>query len=345
MQENTMNLSEVTKFIGTCGSDITTVVVGEPGTGKSSILNTLAKQYPDHTPVYIDAPVTDVPELGMPAVIDGRTISALHEQWVLDKPAIFMIDEIGKMVGITKLVMTRFMLERNMLGHSIHPDSIIFGTSNLTTDGVGDAFPAHMNNRVTKIQLAKPTADEWTHWGADNGIDPLVLAWVDQYPQAFGTYLDAAEKENPYIFNPKSNSGAFVSPRSLEKASHIIKRRSIIGNQSTALALVGTVGNSAAKDMAAFFSLADALEKYATIEASPETAKIPTNVAARLMMVFGLNARVTDKTIGAHLTYMKRMPEEMQAVWGRNLVRSSKAGVAMSMRSFAQWATGIGALL
>jgi hypothetical protein len=249
------------------------------------------------------------------------------------------------MVGITKLVMTRFMLERNMLGHDIHPDSIIFGTSNLATDGVGDSFPAHMNNRVTKIQIAKPTSDEWLHWGADNGIHPMVLAWVDQYPQAFGTYLEPSEKENPYIFNPKINTGAFVSPRSLEKASHIIHKREQIGNSATLIGLIGTVGQSAARDMSAFFSLADALERYETVEKNPTTAKIPTNVAARLMMVFGLNARVTAESIEAHLTYMNRMPEEMQAIWGRSLVRSSKAGIAMSQRTFAQWAAGIGALL
>jgi energy-coupling factor transporter ATP-binding protein EcfA2 len=349
MIENTLNLNQSAQLIGEVGNLVTTVLVGEPGVGKTTILKSLAAQYPTHVPIYIDAPVTDIPELGMPAVrnINGeeRTVSALHEQWVLDRPAIYMIDEIGKMVGPTKLVMTRFMLERNMLGHDIHPDSIVFGTSNLATDGVGDSFPAHMNNRVTKVQISKPSADEWIHWGSEHGIDPMVLAWVDQTPHALNSYLDASEKENPYIFNPKVNTGAFVSPRSLEKASHIIKRRHALGNEVTRIALMGTVGKSAAGDMQAFFGLADALERYETVEKNPDTAKIPSNVAARLMMVFGLNARVDAKTIEAHLTYMKRMPEEMQAIWGRSLVRSSKAGVAMSVRAFAQWAASIGALL
>jgi len=345
MRVNTLSITDTAKVISEVGSNITTVVMGEPGCAKSSLLKLIGESYPNHAQVYIDCPVTDVPELGMPAVINGKTISALHEQWVLDKPAIFMLDEIGKMVGITKLVMTRFMLERNMLGHDIHPDSIIFGTTNLTTDGVGDSFPAHMNNRVTKVQIRKPSADEWIHWGSEHGIDPMVLAWVDQTPHALASYLDASEKENPYIFNPKQNTGAFVSPRSLEKASHIIKRRQALGNKLTRIALMGTVGASAAGDMQAFFGLADALERYETVEKNPDTAKIPSNVAARLMMVFGLNARVTAETIDAHLTYMKRMPEEMQAIWGRSLVRSSKAGVAMSVRAFSQWAASIGALL
>jgi hypothetical protein len=347
---NTMNLDEAAKFISACGRKVTTLLVGEPGVGKTSILKTLAEQFPSHKAVYIDTPVTDVPELGMPSVEvqhDGvkRTISALHEQWSPDEPCIYMLDEIGKMVGITKLVLTRFMLERNILGKQIHPDSIIFATTNLATDGVGDSIPAHMNNRVTRIQIRKPTSDEWINWGVNNGVDPIILAWVDQFPHCLASYLTEESNDNLYIFNPKRNTGAFVTPRSLEKGSHIVKQRHIIGAQSLIVSLSGTLGEPAARDMQAFFTMADQLESYNTIETHPNEAKLPANVAALLMMVFGLVTRADKKTFNNHLAYVKRMPVEMHALWARTMVNSSNSDLAISNGEFAKFASALGVLL
>src|SRR5690606_37103789 len=104
------------------------------------------------------------------------------------------------------------------------PDSIVFGTTNLASDGVGDALQAHARNRVCFVQISKPSADEWLEWAANNGVAPEVMAWVREYPHCLASYTDG-DDDNPYVFNPKRTKAAFVSPRSLHKASHIVAQR------------------------------------------------------------------------------------------------------------------------
>ncbi|KAF2377259.1 hypothetical protein BSN82_17845, partial [Acinetobacter baylyi] len=58
---------------------------------------------------------------------------------------------------------------------------------------------AHTRNRVTVMGVRKPTSDEWREWGAQNDIAPEVLAWAKQFSQAFASYLDPSQVDNPYI--------------------------------------------------------------------------------------------------------------------------------------------------
>ena len=60
-----------------------------------------------------------------------------------DKPIILMIDEFGKSNPAVKLALLRMMLERKIGSYTLHPDSIVFATTNLGAEGVGDLLPAH----------------------------------------------------------------------------------------------------------------------------------------------------------------------------------------------------------
>jgi len=48
-----LNINQTADLIGTIGRDITVVVQGNMGTGKSSIINILADRFPNHKPVYL----------------------------------------------------------------------------------------------------------------------------------------------------------------------------------------------------------------------------------------------------------------------------------------------------
>jgi MoxR-like ATPase len=65
---------------------------------------------------------------------------------------ILMIDEFGKSNPAVKLALLRMMLERKIGSYTLHPESIVFATTNLGGEGVGDLLPAHACNRLTVIE-------------------------------------------------------------------------------------------------------------------------------------------------------------------------------------------------
>jgi hypothetical protein len=225
--------------------------------------------------------------------------------------------------------------------------SIILATTNFDTDGVGDNIPAHAYNRMTVVNLANPTVDQWLEWASDNNIAPEVMAFAKQYPQVFECYADLdKDDKNPYIFNPLTgNVKAYCSPRSLEKASNLIKMRHVLGD-ALLPALAGTVGEAAARDMDALINLADQLPLFETIVRDPLNAKIPSSAGALFILSFMLAGRVDAKTIEPVMQYADRMSSasfEAHSLFIASLASNkTKVGMACHCRAFTVAAAKLG---
>lgn len=342
---NQITLAEAANTISTVGRDVTFMLVGEPGVGKSSILKTLQERHGDAFEyIYVDCPVKDIPDVGM-SIPDHQTKTLEYYTGAVfnlynPKPKLIMLDEMLKAPNLIKLIFTRLILER-MVGDAPLPEgSIVFCTSNNVSDGVGDSIAGHLQNRLAMVQVKKPSADEWLNWAIDNDVAPEVCAWVNQYPRAMASYLDGDQKDNPYIYNPKTQKGAFVSPRSLAKASFIVNARDQIGENATMVALAGTLGAPAAADMSAFLHVADKLPTFDALMQDPSTIKLPEEIPALLIMLFGLIARIdTSETFDKIVTLVNRVThKELQTLFFTSVMRSSKAAVAARNRMFTQWA-------
>jgi energy-coupling factor transporter ATP-binding protein EcfA2 len=337
-----ISLKQAEELIATVGKEVTVHLRGQPGIGKSSILNTLAGRFPDHIPVYIDCADLDLGDLAMPAMNHESKTTAFYpnERFNLQhgKPVIIMLDEITKASEPVKNMLLPVMLERRLGSVKFHPESIVYSTGNLTTDGVGDTMKAHAKNRLTAVNVANPTDDEWINWGVDNGIAPEVLAWVKQFPHCLAMYTDDSQKENMYIFNPRKQQEAFVSPRSLAKASSIVKNRDVLGEDTTLTALMGTIGEAAARDMSAYFSLADGLPTKEAIYKEPEKASVPKDPAAKVILVMRELMTITEEHMDAWMKYLQRLPMETQALFAVNIMASTRKSIAATNKSFVNWA-------
>lgn len=296
-----VTLSQATNLVQTCGHTNTFLFRGAPGIGKSSILSTLARAMPDYHPCYIDCANLDLGDLGLPLI--DRTTDTPTTTYAPNvrfgahqtRPVLLMLDELAKAPRPVMNMLLPVILERRLADHRLPTGSIVFATTNLDTDGVGDSLPAHAANRMTVISIANPTSEEWIEWGTHNAIAPEILAFAQQYPQIFECYADDPTSTNPYIFNPlRHQTRAFCSPRSLAHASHIVSHRQALG-EATLPALMGTVGESAARDMDALLRLSDKLPTLAEIVAAPTTTRLPTDSAAYFILAFAL-ATASDKT-------------------------------------------------
>ena len=343
---HTVSLQDFAKSIGIVGKDVTVIGQGEPGIGKSSMLKVLAQQYPDYEIAYIDCTLLDLGDFALPYTEMAGDMKvtkfAPNARFKMHtgKPVIVMLDEIGKAMKAVKNVLLTLMLEQRIGDHYLPEGSIVFGTTNLLSDGVGDMLEAHARNRVCMTTVRKPDADEWIEWAISSNIAPEVIAWVKQFPHALASYTDSSQKDNPYIFNPtRAGMGAVVTPRSLEKASHIAKRRSELGDSLTISMLTGTIGESASRDMQAFFTVVDKLPTWDAIMASPTTTKMPTDTVAKCILVFSAITRVEKDSLPKWMTYLQRMDMEWQALFATSVMKSqAKQAFCVMNKEFKDWA-------
>lgn len=343
-----LGLDQIVTGIRTNGHKRTVLVQGHMGTGKSSMLGMLAAQLPSHTPCYLDCTTKDLGDITIPDLRhmddgSGYVRYLTNEELGAhnDTPVILMIDEYGKANRAVQNALLRLMLERKIGSYTLHPDSVVFATTNLGAEGVGDLLAPHARNRMTVVTSRKPTNIEWIEWGINNGIDHTLLGWCKDNPQVFADFTEVRNPDdNPYIYHPQAQRAAFCTPRSLEAASDWMHSRAEIDDQTLTAMLMGTVGDRAAMDLMAFVKLADQLPTLQSIKDDPTTAKVPTSASAICMVVYRTLASIEKDWINQWMTYLNRLDKEAQGLFanGVRAPKYAKQSMVMTNKKFTEWA-------
>ena len=329
------------------GAKRTILFQGDMGSGKTSILWMLAKELPNHIPIYFDATTKDLGDLMVPMfdkIGDDNVVRyALNEELGFHhkKPVILMIDELGKANPAVKNGLLRVMLEHACGSEHLPDGSIVIATTNLGAEGVGDILPAHARNRITIMTMRKSDNVAWMEWGINNGIDTSILGWAKETPQLFQSFTEVKDPDdNPYIFHPRApERTSFVTPRSLEAASDWVKQRHQLDRDTLTAGLIGTIGERGARDLAAFVSLADQLPKMEDLINNPDIATVPTAPAAVCMVVYRTLATIEYKWVDNWMKYMSKLNREAQGLFV-NGVRSEKYGkrdVVTNCKGYQDW--------
>jgi len=341
--------ADVANLVATVGNHITVMIEGHIGSGKSALLADLAERFKEtHKAAYLDMTMLDIGDLQLPAVDhDSRTAVfypnaslGLHEE----VPMIIMFDEFGKASPSVKNAVLPMLIERRVGNRAFHPDTIVFATTNLGAENVGDLFKPHERNRMSFVRMAKPTANDWIAWGLEHGVPAEVLGWVNQNPQCFDSFDDYDDPNtNPYIFHPKSPRTAFVTHRSMEQAGRLVAQRELLGDDALTHALMGTIGQAAAMDMMSFVRLGDDLPTRAEILEHPATARIPDSPAALVLLCVQAVGWVQPETVDAWVTYMKRFTiREAAALWAHLAINARKIGFVAKNQQFTDWVVAEG---
>jgi len=342
-----LTLEEAIKSILAIGTRRTVLMQGHIGIGKSSSLPVLGKALPDHKQCYFDCNTKDLGDVFIPKIkADGDsdfvTFAPNEELGAhLDKPIILMVDEFGKANPSVQKAMLRIMLERKIGSYTLHPDSIVYATTNLGAEGVGDLLPPHACNRIIVTKLRKPSAMDMIEYGISHGFNTSVLGFVKEFPHCMDSFEDVTNpSDNPYIFHPREKRAAFVTGRSLEAASDILNQREELNDHIVTSLLIGTIGARAALDMMSFVRLADQLPTLDSITSKPHTAVIPNSVSGVCMVIYKLLGALDAKTVDPIMDYINRLDTEAQALFA-NTARSNNYknhSIVMTNRKFTDWA-------
>jgi hypothetical protein len=352
---NKVSLHQAGNFIAAMGRKRTTLVRGPMGSGKSSLLAVLGKRFPTHACVYFDCTTKTVGDIAIPkfATVDtqGYVTFVPHEELGLHlrKPLILMIDELGKAdPGVLK-AMLRLMLERvGPGGIPLHKESLVFATTNMAAEGLGDMIPAHARNRIIILNTRTSTAEEWVENFAINaGVHPAVQKWVTETPQVFADFDDVRNPEdNPHIFHPNVQRESFCTGRSIHAASDILieaeDNPDLIDEQSLLAGLMGTIGASSAADLMIWYKMSQQMPSVASIKADPMSAKVPSSSAVRCMIITKVLGMVDREFIDPWMTYLGRLPTEEQALFANGVVAktydTTRQQIVMTSPGYRDWA-------
>jgi len=327
----------------------TMLVEGHMGTGKSSMLPMLAAVKATHMPCYFDCTTKDLGDITIPNIahmddgsgyvqyLTNEELGAHHH-----KPVLLMIDEYGKANTAVKNSLLRLMLERKIGGYTLHPDSIIFATTNLGAENVGDMLPPHARNRLVLVRMKKPTADDYIAYGIRNDFDLALLGFVKEYKTAL--FQDFTQVKDPddnlYIFHPRQERRSFFTPRSGHAASDVLKQRHNLDDHTLTALLMGAVGERTAMDLMAFVKIGDQLPSLESLKNNPKTAVVPDSTAAVCMVVTKALMEMSNKWIDAWMDYMVRLDTEAQGMFVNQAIRETyqHRKVVVANGKFTDWA-------
>ena len=181
---------------------------------------------------------------------------------------------------------------------------------------------------------------EWVEdYGIRAGVHLVILGAAIEFPAMFESFENVEDpNSNHYIFHPKQPRTSFVTPRSLEKASDILKATEHLSDDVRIHALMGVVGEAAAMDILTLVKLNDDLPTWEAVIKNPTGAKLPKGAAASCMMVAKAVQRVERETFDDWMVYVQRLGKEVQALFARSVMRSQKVGIATTHREFSKWA-------
>ena len=344
-----LNMNQIAKLVMGSGADKTYIVEGPIGSGKSSIIWNLKKQHGDrYNYAVIDCTQWDVGDVQIPDIDKVQQVVRFLPNVLLvgagDKPMMICLDEFGKASRPVQNALLPVLLERRVGAVSMPGGSIVFATTNLAGEGVGDMFQPHARNRVSIIKMRGATVEEWVNdFAIEAGVHPAMLAWADENPQIFQSYEDVANPaDNPYINHPKDARRSFVTHRSMYLASLELRedvRAKVGDHDATMAAIAGNIGARAAFDMLAFIQLADKMASWETVTTMPDRALVPENSPAAMCLTsYSLVSRVDKATLPAVMVYVKRLPQEIQCMFATQLMRvKSKSAFAALNIDFTNW--------
>lgn len=358
-----LNHKQVANLIKTVGKTRTILVEGEAGSGKTSLLWEMRND-PAFSHYHI-ADAVDCTQLSdgsvwMPDIDreNGVSRELPNERFGVQrdnqkgmngaKPVIICLDEIAKARQFIKDVLAPIVYERRVGNYHMPEGSIVFGCTNLSSEGLGDSMQAHLRNRIVIVKMRKPTKDEWVQdFAVPKGLSPEIIAAAEMYPQVFESFVDysaggqfagkSLAKENPYIFDPQNGSQEqVVTPRSLHAASDVLMEMGALDDVTLQAALEGVIGAPFAAQVVSLIRFGRELPTFQRVCDEPDDCPVPKNPTAQLVQVFQFVTQVKDRDQAEAVSvYTKRMRNEMQSLFVHTVANSSRIDKFVMSKTFS----------
>jgi hypothetical protein len=311
------------------------LIKGKPGIGKSDIV-LAASNAVGADMILMHPSISDPTDFkGMPAKVGDRAeflpFGDLCKLIEATKLTVCFQDDIGQAAPAVQAALMQLNLARRVNGHRISDHVVFVGATNDTAHMAGvSGMIEPLKSRFDAIIELEVSTDDWCNWALDNGLPPVMVAFIRFRPALLSDFKPTKELRN----SPCPRTWASVAKwydmgvRDLE-------------------VYAGAVGEGAAGEFVAFCDLWTQLPALESILMNPDSTEVPESPAALYAVAAMLAKNAADTNFDRMVKYLNRMPTEFNVMCVKDAVRLSekkdKAGKTVNpltaTPAFVTWAT------
>lgn len=317
------------------------MIMGDPGCGKTAIAQQVIDSLGWSSEWIILHHHDPVDFSGVPYVDENKRtrfapIASLPTVGSISKPHVIILDEFTQGVVAQQNIAGQMVNERRIGGVAIDPEVRYLATGNPMSANAGTTRrPSQIVSRFSEVHVV-PEADPWRIWASQNGVNPMVRAFIAFRPALISNF-DPARSTEPYSCG-----------RTLVALSKLLDRNPS-GIAKHALTM-GTIGTGAGTEYLAFEQFYQSMPDPDLPLADPKKPdKLPTEPATLFAYVTAVTDRCRDKKdMANYCTWLNRFHDsksfadgvprrEFVALGMRDLVARDKT--MMETKAFTAWAT------
>lgn len=237
---------------------------------------------------------------------------------------ILKLDEINTATMAMQAACFGLVLERRIADYRLPSGWVPVAAGNRLKDkAAAQRMPTALANRFAILQVSAETKT-WVNWAVRNNVHPYVIAFLRFRPELI------------HIMPINEDQKAFPTPRSWVSFSNVLKRIDTNSPLIRQLAC-GLVGNAAALELTAFFSVIADIPSIDEVIDDPDGAKVPEDnkVAQLYALSTGLARMATRKNIEPIVRYVSRLPREFEVVAMTDAIRN---GTLSTTKALTNWA-------
>jgi hypothetical protein len=298
--------------------------VGSPGVGKTYAPHSTFKKA-GYTSLLVSCQNIPAEDLAaLPIINEDKTVTfATPEMWKPRPKMAIILDELFKAPEevVNAFLPLVYGSPRTFMGFTYPEDLIVVITGNSAEFRVGDKEKPHMGNRMCRLEIADPTQEEAIETLLNMKVDSRIISWVKAVPQAVVSF-DAAAVKKPetelshYLgYDPRYPMQKYTSMRALELVS---KSMQTAPADLFQYAAAGIFGDKAANSLSMFLRELTEYVPLPDMVNSPTKAVIPASPFDKRMAALTAASGFDTDTWKPLLTYIRRMPEEIQHIFRLN---------------------------
>jgi len=308
-------------------------ILGDPGIGKSQIVAQAASRY--GLPLVIMNLVTsDSTDFsGLPFLLtlpDGtKVVDWVKQRMFLQaEPYILFLDELFQAQVATMNAAAPIILEKRVGDIYLPAGSRVIFASNKASNKAGtNRVPSHVPNRATMVEL-EVSNDDWLLHAIMSGMPEVLPAFMMMRPELLHPPFNPSELVN-------------ATPRQWFGVGNMINAG--LPDAIKFDCIAGCVGGGPAAEFVGFEKIMGQVPTREQILMDPERAPVPEDPSARYAVTGMLVQNTTSNNFDGVIKYMARLPEDMQAMFVKEVLRLQPTVTAC--KGYVTWAVRFAAVL